>query len=383
MGAALIAAAALPARAQETRQYGGVAYPTAGWSPASFQTYAALNAPDNLGRYLVLPSEATDAPLADWLDGAAGRFYDAEDFQVESKETADFPAVQGLPTAVWMMSARPTHGGWSRIVIWVGVRTGGRNYAIGLEGYDDDLVAKVGGFTAWLGALRFEGDGTAGLAPVPGPLHGVYSGLRLMFGLQPYYDVGFYTFSHDGWVYVGVPEDATAESFDFRAAAASEPGDAGVYRVEGDELVLTFADGDQERLSFKRVSDGVEIEGFGFYPRAPLPDGAVLDGRFQMGSYATADHTASGGPFVASSFERSYVFTRGGRFETSASSFASASASAYVTSARGGEPTVRGRYAVRDGVLVLTADDGTVVRRSAVQFGDDAVIIAGDPYYRP
>lgn len=373
---------ALPAQAQETKQYGGVTYPTAGWSPASFETYSALNAPDHLGRYLVFPSEATSAPLADWLDETAERFYDAEWFQAESKETADFPAVQGLPTAVWMMSARPKSGGRSRIVIWVGVRTGGRNYAVGLEGSEDNLMGKVGGFTQWLDALRFEGDGTAGLAPTPGPLHGVYSGLRLVYGLQPYYDLGFYTFSRDGWVYDGAPLDASADRFDFRAAAASAPRETGTYRVEGREIVLTFADGDQERLSFEPTADGgFEIDRSNFYLRAPPADGAVLDGRYRYGSYSTADNTASGGPLVASSFERDYAFTRDGRFQTSAALFASASATGYATSASGGEGTVTGRYAVRDGALVLTADDGTVSRKGVVQL-DNGLVIAGEVYYK-
>lgn len=379
---ALLLICASPALAQETRQFGGVVYPTQGWSPAAFETFAGLNAPESGARYLVLPSEATGAPLGDWLRTAAARFHEADRYAIQNETPSAFPDVLGFPATALFVRARPSYGR-TRYGFFVGVRKDGRNYAVALQTRgEDELRQHTDGFAQWLEALRFEGDGTAALAPTPGPLGGTYAGLRLTFGAMPTHEVGFYTFSREGWVYDGVPDSASAATFDFRAAAASDPGDVGTYRVEGSEVALTFADGDAEQLEMKRTGDDLELDGFHFTHLPPLPSGTALDGRYRFGSYTTTDNTVSGGPLVASSFERDYRFTPDGRFETVAASFASATNASYVAAAGGQEAPVAGRYVVRGGLLVLTADDGTVMQKSIFRFGEDGLIIAGEPYYQ-
>ena len=154
--------------------------------------------------------------------------------------------------------------------------------------------------------------------------------------------------------------ESDAESFDFVAAKAAAPDRTGSYRMQGDKLVVAWADGKTVESNYKQDNACFGWNGGIFCPVKPFEKGAKLDGKFSGGQSA-------GGGAVASSTTISFApdgtyalsstgsVAPGGRVSGSAAS-SSSETGRYELS--GTSLTLRSAGGAPKKVLVFPYDDG-------------------------
>ena len=402
--AALGLATAAAPQAQDTRQFGDAVYAVPeGWRPA---VYAAdEDQPAHVGliadgddlpyaRLLIFRDEPAPADLGAWLSAHArawrgdGVVAEARESWIERADGTDAFMRAELEADVGGASGDRAE---TDPAVFAAVASGERAVWVVLTGWDGDaLQAHLGTFATWFEALQLV---SAGAAPLlaearPGTLDGVYVGMGTTFGVNgPSIGLRYYVFSRDGWFYDGMPEGTSLLDFDIPQAADREPDEAGTYTLDGTTLTLRYADGETDALEAGPGDDGdgpdIELEGFGYVLTAPPPDGTVFGGTFQYGQYLTTDPLTTSS---ARTYEETYTFTPDGRFEATQFTFQSTQFDGvgfggYVVGTN--RPAdVRGRYAVRDGALILTDADGAEIRLSVLRLGYDTLILDGDAYHR-
>ena len=219
--------------------------------------------------------------------------------------------------------------------------------------------------------MRHVGSGAKPLLgpPVPGGLDGVWHGISF------YPSVGLdgsmvmrqrrevYSFYPDGRFYDGVPPRGLS-SFDFAEAAAKATSDVGNYVRVGNTIHLLYADGDRDELE---VDDDALVDGGTRMFKATLAEpGHRFAGTISRVNYAASPFGDGG---VASS--GSTEFFEDGTYVSA--SFVSGTGAGYVVTSKSGPK--RGRYEVGEGIITMTAPDGTEdVRTFLMMRGEDGPV---------
>jgi hypothetical protein len=336
----------------------------------------------------IFRSARSPADLQAWLTGQMAALVE-EDETVE----AAFPVTEqrqgGITYAIGGQSVDGMLQMGFALVI------GDRAQMIVLDYWGDDGETQLGAVVEkyvqpMLSSLQFVSAGAEPLLgpPEPGPYDGVWYAQAMGYGLNGIeLDHRFLMLSPEGWFFEDVPEGVGTPGFDFVAALAARPDDAGTYRVADGVLRFAYADGSVEEQSLAAGDEGtLVIDDVEYLALAPVADGLVLDGVYSRSSYTQFGPGTGivGGTYIASSF----AFTADGHY--TAGHFAGTSAS-FETAAgdhTGGfttgsdNPDVAGTYRVEAGVLVLTDSSGTTERRSLVVIVDGMIAIDGSVYLR-
>ena len=377
----------------ELRQFGGVIYPVPpGWSPSSpgndpAQATLSSDLPDDRCDYcriLVGPGAPASGSLTAWLDRNRLAFVDEDD-------RADFSVIQPVqPTTVGAREAAMIAiGDGSETQLLVAIRAGDRFALTGFEGdvsgeteTADSLATMTDTYLPWLPLLRFRSDGAPSLlpAPRPGELTGLWWGTRMdtRMGmdmmLQTYLSHRRLVFWPDGTFFEGTPPQGMAAP-DRTALDAAGLTEWGNYAQDGARVRLTFADGSAEMLD--RDGDSLSDGRHDMFPVQPLADGTRLSGGISSMTYtgfspgsgvtggissSSATEFAPDGSYAGSSF--------GGAFGSFGDT-AMTSPGGFSTSH---ENSQGGRYEIRDGLLIMTPEQGEPSAEMIFRAGDSIVI---------
>lgn len=238
-------------------------------------------------------------------------------------------------------------------------------------------------------SLRLVSAGAAPLLgpPTPGPLDGIYyaQGVGYGFaGLELAHH--FLMLSGDGYFFEGLPEGIGTAGLDYGPVLAAQPDDAGTYRVDGDAIRFSYADGAVQELSFTPGADRLGIGSREYRITVPAEDGLLLEGRYSRGSYTQFSPGSGtvGGVYSGSR----YMFGRDGQFTSDRYGGAFGNFETGTGDLRGGFATgagpdvVAGTYRVEGGALVLTDSAGETVRHSLAIVVDGMIAIDGAIYLR-
>lgn len=248
-------------------------------------------------------------------------------------------------------------------------------------------------FTTMLGQLEFASMGAKSVipAPTPGPLQGTFYAAVTGWGLSGMeLDHSIYMFSESGRFFKGAAPGASLATLDPSTIEQTSPGDFGHYRMmknaEGKPIVeLLFADGERDELEYEPGDEGsLVLDGHSYMKIKPLPDGARLNNKFTSSFYQSfAPGSVTGG--VGGS--RSLTLKPDGTFEADRFSFASATfhdgpaptgdvTGGYTT--RNERPKETGTYSIKNELITLTAQDGTVTTTSIYQIEETMILVDGD-----
>ena len=374
--AALLALAALPARA-EPRQFGNVVYDLpADWSVGAEEggtLTLLIDADDEVCPYCTVSFATGRAPtgdLASWVRGQSMTFVDEDDRgSVEVLSQPEMTAMGAMQVA--MMGQRVD----GDVQVLMAFDAGGPRELVAFEGwaYDEEEVARTLGYfqsdvVPFLEGLTFVSAGAESLMPeaVAGRLDGLWWGwsqgftMGLDMMMTPTMEYRTLAFWPDGRFYDGTPPQGLAP-LDPEALTAASDTAWGTYREEKGAVVLTFADGEVERLA--RAGDALTDESRTLSEVEPLPDGARLDGTTQDTS-VVALGPVGGAVSGAAVSESSRTYRPDGTWTGSDYSGASATFSSGGDATGGfsttdGDRPARGTYEVRGGLLVETPSDGS------------------------
>ena len=340
---------------------------------------------------------ANAASLEDWTRAAMARFNADRnaDGVLESDRTAIVSdelratKVRSTPAVLDMQLVRKGDSRRKRVRVGIGVRAAGdRAELVVLDASDADaLKARIGEFTRFAENLKLVSKGAAPVIgpPTPGDLAGVYAATVNSYGIGGFEcRQRFLVFGRAGRFRQDLPDDAPLAKIDLAADAVTFPADAGVYHVAGGQLHLDYADGVHESGKFQPKPAGFEFDGNAYAPVPLPPDGLKLAGTFTSMSYTAfpAGGAVTGG--VSSS--RSYTFAADGRWSLDQFAGATANTTDGGGNSAGGVTTISqknraGQYTVTDGLLTLTADDGTITRRSILAYGDGVLLVLNGSTY--
>lgn len=275
----------------------------------------------------------------------------------------------------------------------IGFHVNDRYEIIGFKGDADDedelrktLATFQTVMPAYMNSVRFVSNGAAPLmpAPQPGPYDGAWFGtyLNQSFGMDMLMRMdlasSLFVFWPNGYFHDGTPPNGLAPP---DPAYLREPTvtEYGTYTVAGDEVRLTYANGETDTLTIdgEGLSDGRTT----MYPVKPLPDGSMIEGTISS-SYSSG----FGGPGMMSQggvSSSSYTtFHKDGTFggESSSSSFGSFGDGMGGTTggySAGSENGHAGRYEIRNGLIFRQAPDGSEESDPELIFDMDGKIYIG------
>ena len=245
----------------------------------------------------------------------------------------------------------------------------------------------------FLSSLRFVSKGTPPLLgePKPGPLKGVYYGIRFQVGVDGMMEsrTHFYVFDESGRFLDAMIDGVSTNAPDFDAILRDHPNDGGNYEVRGGQIHFTYADGETDEDDFQLDEEvnhvigrpSIRLNGTWLAPLDPPADGTRLDQTF---SSLFVHSTGFGDNSSSVSGGRSITLGKNGRFETSG--FTSVNGSAEMGDARttwaghNKRPDRGGTYAIKDGLITLTFDDGEVQARSILLASDSLLYLDGSQF---
>jgi hypothetical protein len=390
---ALIAATAALPLAAETRQHGNVILdvPT-GWTIGATRDDGTLillsDLPNEECEYCyiyITPGTRTGGRADTWLASQTHRFVDEDETpEITTMVKPEIANLKGRPAA--MMGQKVD----SDLQVLFAIQLFGRMELIGFEAsaYDEADVAE--GMTVFqrdvlpmIESARFVSEGAKPLLPVPepGPLQGLYwgfstywsMGLDGMMSLQM--DHHFLVFWPDGRFYEGTPPEGLAP---FEPAAVLDKGDMswGSYVVDGEKVVLSYADGEVREMTMK--DDSFDRDGTSLFKVEPLPDGTRIDGSLYTSFYS--GFTPGSGLEGGVSASNSTVFHPDGTWTSDATGGASAGFVDGAGTTTGGfatssENSHAGRYVVKDGLVIRTPNDGSEPEAALIfKTGNDIMI---------
>lgn len=178
---------------------------------------------------------------------------------------------------------------------------------------------------------------------------------------------GVYYFTSDGRVFVDL-EDGFSDD-----VLAQHRGRHGTVRTEGDEMVIAWADGREERGSLERVKGGFNWNTGLFAPVEPFDDSNHLVGRWEGGTSMTFSGSSAA---TSSSLD-----LRGDGTFTGASAASLQSASDESVASAGSHGTNSGSWQLDGYSLVLTYDDGRTARGITFPFDDSETPVYPDRFY--
>lgn len=379
--------------AAETRQHGNVIFDIPpGWELGGTKEDGTLILRSELPgdeceycRIYITPGTRTGGRVDQWLETQGARFVDADDASDVTVMVA--PTVQNLNGRPSAMLGQTVDGD---LQILFAVQLFGRMELIAFDAPASDeaeLAETMQVFQRDVGPLlegaRYVSEGAAPLLPEaePGPLDGLYWGtstswmMQLDGTMQMQLDHQFLTFWPDGRFYQGTPPQGLTA---FDPAPALYRGDMawGNYRVEGDTVTLAYASGETSELS---VNGEALVRGEAtLYQVEPLPDGTKVDG--SLSSFFYSGFTPGSGLEGGMSAATSITFNPDGTWIRESSGGASASFVDGAGTTTGGmtvgnSGSDRGRYEVKDGLIIRTAEDGSATETALIfKSGNDIMI---------
>jgi hypothetical protein len=379
--------------AAETRQHGNVIFDIPeGWHSGAVLDDGTLVLWSDLPRdecqfcrITIATSTQTGARADTWVASQSARFTDPEDDapQITRLSEPEIVNLNGRPASVLAQKVD------SDIQVLLAVQLFGRMELIGFEGEADDADRAAETMRVFqrdvmplVEAARFVSEGANPLLPDPqrGELHGVWWGTATWWNMgidglmKMEIDHHWLTFWPDGIFYDGTPPAGTA-SFDRAERLAAGDMEWGSYRLEGARLTLSYASGEVEVLEAEdgRFSIGDRV----MDPITPLADGTKLNGVVStlfVSGFAPGMSTSGGG--VTAMTDTRYNLD--GTWSFSSYTGASASFDNGAGFATGAESSDTGRYEVKDGLVILHAQDGSVVASHYIFNAGSAVWIGSN-----
>ncbi len=381
-----------PLQAEE-RQFADIIYtPLSGWDGGRERDGTKVflsDLPDDrcdICRFYLGGSQSHQGSLASFLDANLTRFEDPGD---RDRFTAMGPhsdiSIAGHPARM-----QGYRFGRRALYILIAVDLGDRKSLLGFRGnfYDDDDLREVGDVFAsqiapFFNTLEFVTNPDDLLLPAatPGNMSGVWWGWRQRMmpaidgTLNLSIDHQVLTFYADGHVYRGTPPTGVV-TMDRDTVAATFDKNLGVYTHLGARQInITYLDGRRETLDWDR-SERKWTDGDILYEEVtPLSDGSPLDGGVSDFSYTgfTPGSGIKGGAASASSttFFPDGTFT-GESFGSVSAAFSGGGLTSSNTSNQ------RGRYEVKDGLLIMTDQTGSTTAEIIFETGDG--ILIGDQF---
>ena len=364
----------------------------AGWdhlrADGNFQTLSPSEGACEYCYFYIARSQPVLGDLASFVTRSQRQFLDPEDQdKIVAKGPPQIVQERGHPIAMQMFTIKGDP------LLLAGFQIKDRYELVGLRGNgmeEADLAAFTATFeqvfVRYLETTRYVSLGAAPLMPPaqPGPLKGAYFGTYLTqnFGMDMMMRMdmnsSLYVFWPEGYFHDGTPPGGMAAP---DPASLREPtvAEYGTYRVSGDQVLLSYANGETETLTIDGtgLNDGRTTA----YPVKPLADGAAIAGTISS-SYASGfggPGAMTTGGFSSSSFA---TFHKDGTYggESSSSAFGSfgdgmgGTTGGYGT---GSEKGHSGRYAIKDGMITLRAADGSDAGEPDLIFDMDGDIYIG------
>jgi hypothetical protein len=182
---------------------------------------------------------------------------------------------------------------------------------------------------------------------VAGGMQGVYIGYKMrgMAGLRTHFE--YLTFLADGNLVRALPEQGL-DNFDFKEALKKNRDYCGRYRVNGNQVAITWADNTTENAT--REGTSLKIRGDSYFP-VPRSDGLKLKGTYRQEGTAAAPY------FI--------------RF-SSDGSFSDNGVLNLLNYRNDTQKGGRGTYRIGNNTITLSYADGRKVPLSFFIFGEDA-----------
>lgn len=275
----------------------------------------------------------------------------------------------------------------------LGFHVNDRYEIIGFQGNADDeegLAKTLATFKtivpAYMNAVRFVSNGAPPLmpAPQPGPYDGAWFGtyLNQSVGMDMMMRMdlasSLYVFWPNGYFHDGTPPFGMAAP---DPAYLREPTvtEYGVYRVQGDQVRLTYANGETDSLTIE--GEGLSDGRASMFMVKPLPDASMIEGTISS-SYASGFGGVgmmSQGGVSTSSYT---TFYKDGTFggESSSTSFGSFGDGMGGTTggySAGSQDGHSGRYQIRNGLIFRQGPDGSEATEPDLIFDMDGAIYIG------
>lgn len=188
-------------------------------------------------------------------------------------------------------------------------------------------------------------------------LDGLYFQMKFAFGN---YEPDHWVFTSGGKYFHGLPPGGL-EHFDIDAGIRAAPGNGGTYRIEGDRLILTPAQGTASPLRYENAGGKITLDGTLLSKAAAFARGDTLDARYSWGASAGGGTTASVNAGVT------YTFTKDGTFTGSRVAGVAVSAGGQDHGAASSGAT-SGTYALAGNTLTLTHKSGQVTRHTVFPY---------------
>ncbi len=383
----------LAATAQgEPRQFGNTIYdPPKGWTIGKTdETGLSLlsDLPDDLCEYCYIhlgKSRLGRGSLATFLKREQLRFVDPDD--------QDSVTNVGAPSQMQLAGHEAAMQGikvGSDLQILIAVSLGDRFELFGFEGnaYDeDDLQESMSVFQSqvvpFLEGLTFVSAGAAPLLPKPilGEMEGVwwgwstYSTFGLDLTVRQEMDYRTLVFWPDGYFYDGMPPEGLAP-IDPDSLQANADGQYGVYQQTGTTLTLTFATGEVDVL--QAAGDDWADDSKTLTQVEPLADGDTIAG--EISSFFFTGFSPGIGLEGGISSSSSTEFFADGTYkgESFGGTFANFSTGGGFTT--GSENANGGTYAIKNGLVISTPENGGPATAAMGLRLDDETILIGDQF---
>ena len=392
---ALIACLAALPLAAETRQHGNVIFDIpAGWKLGGTRDDGTLILRSELPndeceycRIFITPGAHASGRADAWVAGQTRRFIDEGDTPtITPLVKPEITNLKGRPAA--MLGQKVD----SDLQIMFAIQLFGRMELIGFEASAYDEADLAEGMTVFqrdvapmVEAARFVSEGAKPLlpAPEPGPLTGLYWGystswmMNLDGTMSLQLDHQFLVFWPDGRFYEGTPPQGLS-SFDPMLSLDRGDMSWGSYRVDGTALTLAYASGETSDLTLngETLVRGEET----LFKVDPLPDGTKVNG--SLSTFFYSGFTPGSGLEGGVSASNYIVFNPDGTWTHDHSGGASASfvdgggttTGGFTTGSKNSD---KGRYEVKDGLMIRTAADGSAPQ-TALIFKSGSEIMIGD-----
>ncbi len=165
-----------------------------------------------------------------------------------------------------------------------------------------------------------------------------------------------------GYFMTKIPSNSGLDEASVKAQMVEDPHNAGTFRPQGNNLLLTYATG--ETVVAERQGDGFKFNNNDYNPKRHFADGTALSG-----DYTNSRITQAGaGMFVLG--EDDFSFSPDGRFAKGGS----VSLSSAAVSSSNGYNRRTGRYYVKNSAVYLAYDDGSKEIASMWQESEDGPI---------
>lgn len=267
----------------------------------------------------------------------------------------------------------------------IGVRYKGEIFLLLTMGKNDvDVPAKAIATAARMMGMNSDGSTRAQFADLPniplvkkasiyssgskGVWHGIWVASVSSYVYDPImttrleYGTRFLVLHKSGYFMTSMPRDTGLDQASIEAEMIKDPDNAGTYRIQGRDLLLSFASG--TTMVAERQENGFRLGNDDYNAKQHFADGTALSG-----DYSSSRITQSAaGVYILG--EDDFSFSVDGRFAKGGS----VSLSSDLVSTNGGYDRRTGRYSVKNSALYLAYDDGSKEIASMWQESEDGPI---------